>query len=654
MEWAGGGVGTPTAQRPGNQGTQPYMQVGLFPGPQHRSLAVSSICVRAHDARGHHRSLNGIPRCCANPFVLFPHVAACSVPGWQRADGRHLPAHMEPEYGEATRRREPTQMCGMSWPACKGCQPVPGSPSRSSTRAVSAGTAGAHTRVLRLEPASSRHHGAQVLADFRDSMLYALLCSIALRPVKEWLVGQLDASLADPRRSVGGALLGLAVLPLHALVDSWEEGRAILGKWRQAVQEEFQRRQAALRRSAAAAAAEASPASPRTPRTAAAAASAARTSALPVHTMPSLAVYGHAAVRVLKSRWVKLTGRAPASACQLWQLGHLAAVQIFKGPGERTQYWCLWCGQSYTCCISLSECCRRTSKKRRRQRQQAKRAPEGSSLLFRWLFRSVAAWLLWEWVRVSWGWGPPRGSPIAGVGAGGLACLVQLLQLCSAGQQQPCVASDGWHGWPLQNCVHTAIPLLRLPRARAGLLVHHRASGPAGVHRPAGPGARAPAAAGLQPLPGQPVFSPIKTPTASATQVGQGRGRAAGLAAWEASLQNTTGVWACLPVVAFPSCHHSATGRATQGNCTTFGLCCTPPACRPLARTTAHVVSACRPSSGQSSAPSRTPASVGAPTGRRGLPPTATTAWARALPQLGSGTAAWQCGTQPRLLLRAS
>lgn len=334
-------------------------------------------------------------------------------------------------------------------------------------------------------------------------MLYALLCSIALRPVKEWLVGQLDASLADPRRSVGGALLGLAVLPLHALVDSWEEGRAILGKWRQAVQEEFQRRQAALRRSAAAAAAEASPASPRTPRTAAAAASAARTSALPVHTMPSLAVYGHAAVRVLKSRWVKLTGRAPASACQLWQLGHLAAVQIFKGPGERTRYWCLWCGQSYTCCISPSECCRRTSKKRRKQRQQAKRAPEGSSLLFRWLFRSVAAWLLWEWVRVSWGWGPPRGSPIAGVGAGGLACLVQLLQLCSAGQQQPCVASDSWHGWPLQNCVHTAIPLLRLPRARAGLLVHHRASGPAGVHRPAGPGARAPAAAGLQPLPGQ-------------------------------------------------------------------------------------------------------------------------------------------------------
>lgn len=141
-----------------------------------------------------------------------------------------------------------------------------------------------------------------VLADFRDSMLYALLCSIALRPVKEWLVAQLDASLADQKRSVGSALLGLAALPLNALVDAWEEGRAILAKWRQAVQEEFQRRQAALKRAAAAAAA-ATPGSPRTPRTAAAAAAtAAKATAAPLQTMPSLAVYGHAAVRVLKSR----------------------------------------------------------------------------------------------------------------------------------------------------------------------------------------------------------------------------------------------------------------------------------------------------------------------------------------------------------------
>jgi hypothetical protein len=48
-------------------------------------------------------------------------------------------------------------------------------------------------------------------------------------------------------------------------------------------------------------------------------------------------------------------------------------------------------------------CRRRTSKKRRKQRQLLllRRAPEGSSVLFRWLFRSCAAWLLWEWVRVS-------------------------------------------------------------------------------------------------------------------------------------------------------------------------------------------------------------------------------------------------------------
>lgn len=169
-------------------------------------------------------------------------------------------------------------------------------------------------------------------------MLYALLCSIALRPVKEWAVAQLDRSLADPRRSVLGALGALAALPLTALKDAWEEGRGVAAKWRQAVQEEFARRQAQIKRGTAT--------SPRTPRTAAAAAAAATPGVAP-SAMPSLAVYGHAAVKVLKSR--------------------------------------------------------RTSKKRRRARQALRRGHDGgSSLLFRWLFRAVAAWLLWEWVRDSW------------------------------------------------------------------------------------------------------------------------------------------------------------------------------------------------------------------------------------------------------------
>jgi hypothetical protein len=149
-------------------------------------------------------------------------------------------------------------------------------------------------------------------------MLYALLCSVALRPVKDWLVQHMDASLADQRRSIAGALLSLAALPLTALVDAWEEGRAVLAKWRQAVQEEFQRRQQALLKrgaaeaAAAAAAAAAAPTSPRTPRTtaaaaaatSAAAATASKTNAAALQTMPSLAVYGHAAVKVLKSRYV--------------------------------------------------------------------------------------------------------------------------------------------------------------------------------------------------------------------------------------------------------------------------------------------------------------------------------------------------------------
>ena len=144
----------------------------------------------------------------------------------------------------------------------------------------------------------------QVLADFRDSMLYALLCSIALRPAKEALVARLDASLADPRRPLAGALLGLAALPLTTLADAWEEGRAILAKWRAAVQEEFQRRQAQLKRGGdGGGGGGGAPASPRTPRTAAAAAAASAAATAPqTGAMPSLVVYGHAAVRVLKSR----------------------------------------------------------------------------------------------------------------------------------------------------------------------------------------------------------------------------------------------------------------------------------------------------------------------------------------------------------------
>ncbi len=145
----------------------------------------------------------------------------------------------------------------------------------------------------------------QVLADFRDSMLYALLCSVALRPAKDALVRHMDRSLADSRRSIGGALLALAALPLTALWDAYDEGRTVLAKWRQAVAEELTRRQAQLKhRGEQAGGAPATPMSPRTPRSAAAsaAASAPRTA---MHTMPSLAVYGHAAVRVLKSRWAR-------------------------------------------------------------------------------------------------------------------------------------------------------------------------------------------------------------------------------------------------------------------------------------------------------------------------------------------------------------
>lgn len=41
-------------------------------------------------------------------------------------------------------------------------------------------------------------------SDFRDSMLFALLCSIALRAPKDWLVRTLDARLSQDRCGRGG------------------------------------------------------------------------------------------------------------------------------------------------------------------------------------------------------------------------------------------------------------------------------------------------------------------------------------------------------------------------------------------------------------------------------------------------------------------
>lgn len=61
-----------------------------------------------------------------------------------------------------------------------------------------------------------------VLADFRDPMLYALLCSIALRGPKDWLVQRLDARLDQDRcvahlrqRTPTGAVLHYLCLRAH-------------------------------------------------------------------------------------------------------------------------------------------------------------------------------------------------------------------------------------------------------------------------------------------------------------------------------------------------------------------------------------------------------------------------------------------------------
>ncbi|KFM24544.1 Transmembrane protein 245 [Auxenochlorella protothecoides] len=180
-----------------------------------------------------------------------------------------------------------------------------------------------------------------VLADYRDAAVYALLCSVALRGPKTWLVDYLGRELAH--RSILQSLFNLACLPLTTLVEAWMEGRVLMLRWQQlAVERHRQLRRLSL---AAATSAGEAPSSPRTPtpRTS----SSRLGSVTTLRTLPTLALFAEAGVRALQSR--------------------------------------------------------RTS--RRRARRQGRRAPAGggSAAMFRWLFRACLLWGACDWARRAWG-----------------------------------------------------------------------------------------------------------------------------------------------------------------------------------------------------------------------------------------------------------
>ncbi|KAL6780470.1 hypothetical protein ACKKBF_B13030 [Auxenochlorella protothecoides x Auxenochlorella symbiontica] len=180
-----------------------------------------------------------------------------------------------------------------------------------------------------------------VLADYRDAAVYALLCSVALRGPKTWLVDYLERELAH--RSILQSLFNLACLPLTTLVEAWMEGRVLMLRWQQlAVERHRQLRRLSL---AAATSAGEAPSSPRTPtpRTS----SSRLGSVTTLRTLPTLALFAEAGVRALQSR--------------------------------------------------------RTS--RRRARRQGRRAPAGggSAAMFRWLFRACLLWGACDWARRAWG-----------------------------------------------------------------------------------------------------------------------------------------------------------------------------------------------------------------------------------------------------------
>jgi hypothetical protein len=87
------------------------------------------------------------------------------------------------------------------------------------------------------------YHVSAVLADFRDAMLYAFLCSVALRGPKDWLVERLDWRLAREGSLLVG-LLAVAAPPYLAARLVWAEGKELARAFRarvKEIREEYQR-----------------------------------------------------------------------------------------------------------------------------------------------------------------------------------------------------------------------------------------------------------------------------------------------------------------------------------------------------------------------------------------------------------------------------
>lgn len=93
------------------------------------------------------------------------------------------------------------------------------------------------------------YHTSAVLSDFRDPMLYALLCSIALRGPKDWLVQQVEARLSQ-QGNVTLSLLAACMPPYLAVRWLWREGRDAIAAFRAKVkdiQDEYQRNRVGLK-----------------------------------------------------------------------------------------------------------------------------------------------------------------------------------------------------------------------------------------------------------------------------------------------------------------------------------------------------------------------------------------------------------------------
>ena len=191
------------------------------------------------------------------------------------------------------------------------------------------------------------YHVSAVLADFRDPMLYAFLCSIALRGPKDWLVEHLDWHLGQDR-SLRVATLTAIAPPYITLQFIWAEAKDAVKAFKIKVKEirdEYQRNMERGRRISGTFGADGSLVQPQNGAGAAVAGGSPRrpaTAPLPQLQQPyALTVYAKAGLRTFTSRKERKKRRKRAASAVRKQSPSPASNKLLSALVVLTIAWAL-------------------------------------------------------------------------------------------------------------------------------------------------------------------------------------------------------------------------------------------------------------------------------------------------------------------------